>query len=156
MTSHITNILRALSALCLTTLLLVVLLVIFKLGTWASEFSEFLLAWTVMLGGALAYAEKSHLGLDILVEKFETSTRMLASKISHLLVFLFTATAMLYGGGKLTMERFDMGQIMPSLGISKGWLYLSVPLAGLFICIIALCQLFGDRPVEETDPSHNE
>jgi len=142
MIALITKILRTLSALCLATLLIVVMLVIFKIGTWASEFSEFLLAWTVMFGGALAYAEKSHLGLDILVEKFDTATRLAAFRLSHILVLLFAVAVMLYGGGKLTMERFDMGQVMPSLGISKGWLYLSVPLAGLFICLTAASLIF--------------
>jgi TRAP-type C4-dicarboxylate transport system permease small subunit len=150
MIAIIIKILRTLSALCLATLLIVVMLVIFNIGTWASEFSEFLLAWTVMFGGALAYAEKSHLGLDILVEKFDPITRLSAFRLSHILVLLFAATVMLYGGGKLTMERFDMGQVMPSLGISKGWLYLSVPLSGLFICLTAVSQLFSQLAEGET------
>jgi len=150
MTIIIIKVLRALSAMCLATLLIVVMLVIFKIGTWASEFSEFLLAWTVMLGGALAYAEKSHLGLDILVEKFDPGTRVAALRFSHILILLFAVAVMLYGGGKLTLERFDMGQVMPSLGISKGWLYLAAPLSGLFISAIAVCQIFCDHPVEES------
>ena len=155
MIATIIKILRTLSALCLATLLIVVMLVIFKIGTWASEFSEFLLVWTVMFGGALAYAEKSHLGLDILVEKFDPTTRLAAIRLSHLLVLLFAATVMLYGGGKLTMERFDMGQVMPSLGISKGWLYLSIPLAGMFICLTAACMTFCNPDSPESHDSNS-
>lgn len=155
MTATITKILRFVSAACLATLLVVVMLVIFKIGTWASEFSEFLLAWTVMFGGALAYAEKSHLGLDILVEKFDPATRMAAIRLSHVLILLFATAVMLYGGGKLTMERFDMGQIMPSMGISKGWLYFAVPLSGLFISMIAVCQIFCKHSAPDPEPSNN-
>lgn len=150
MTQVIINILRALSAMCLTTLLIVVMLVIFKLGTWASEFSEFLLVWTVMLGGALAYAEKSHLGLDILVEKFDPPTRIVATRLSHLLILFFAVAVMIYGGGNLTLERFDMGQLMPSLNISKGWIYLSAPISGLFISAVAVSHIFCNHPLEDS------
>lgn len=139
------KLLRIICALCLTALLVTVLLVISKLFTWSSELSEFLLVWTVMLGGALAYAENSHLGLDILVEKFDASTRRLTLYISHLLILFFGAAVLLYGGGNLTMERFDMGQLMPSMGISKGWLYLSVPVAGVFVCLTALVNLLPGK-----------
>ncbi|GAA5495381.1 2,3-diketo-L-gulonate TRAP transporter small permease protein YiaM [Rubritalea halochordaticola] len=135
------KLLRIICAVCLTSLLVTVLMVILKLFTWTSEFSEFMLVWTVMLGGALAYAENSHLGLDILVEKFDDATRRMALFISHFLILLFAASVLLYGGTNLMLERFSMGQLMPSLGISKGWLYLSLPIAGVFICLSALANL---------------
>lgn len=130
------------SALSLTALLITVLLVILKLGTWASELSELLLAWTVMLGGALAYIENSHLGLDILVEKFDHYTRRIALTLSHTIILLFATTVLIYGGSNLTLERLDMGQIMPALNIPKAYLYLSLPIAGTFITLTALKNLF--------------
>ena len=139
----LTRVLRWIAALCLAALLLVVLLVIFKIGTWASEFSEFLLAWGVMLGGALAYAEKSHLGVDILVDKLDAPTRLVAYRLGHILIFAFAAMVMFYGGGKLTLERFHMGQVMPSLGISKGWLYLALPVSGAFVSLISINRIFS-------------
>ena len=150
MLSDITKILRTVSALCLVVLLLVVIIVIIdtklKLGAvWASGLSTFLLGWLVMFGGALAYAEKSHLGLDVLSEKFDPKTRQAASNAGHVIVLLFSFVVMLYGGSTLVQGRADMGQTIPSLNISKAWFYLSLPLAGGMITLTAIAHLLSGR-----------
>jgi len=146
MLSKITKILRIVCTLCLSVLLLVVIIVIIdtklKLGAvWASGLSTFLLGWIVMFGGALAYAEKSHLGLDILSERFDPRTRLVSTRVGHVIVLLFSLGVMLYGGGALVQGRADMGQTIPALNISKAWFYLSLPLAGGMISLTAVAHL---------------
>lgn len=155
MTNLIIKTLRGLGATILTLLLLVVVLVIvdtkLKLGAvWASELSSFLLGWTVMLGGALAYAEKRHLGLDIVVEKFDPSTHDYAAKLGHIIIFTFACLVMIYGGSTLAAHRFEMDQMMPSLGISRAWFYVSIPVSGSLIAITALGHLFSKPILEES------
>ena len=146
MIEFICKILRGLGAIVLSALLLVVVLVIvdtkLKLGaSWASELSSFLLGWTVMIGGALAYAEKRHLGLDILVERFDQPTHDAAIRLGHLIIFCFGLAVMSYGGFTLAAQRFDMGQLMPSLGIARAWFYVSIPFAGVLVTVTALGHL---------------
>lgn len=136
-------------------LLVAVLIVIIdtKLGlgaTWASELSTFLLSWTVMLGGALAYGEQSHLGLDLLTRKFDPSTQRAAERMAHLLVLCFALIVMIYGGSRVVIARFEMQQLLPAMGISKAWFYLSLPLSGLCIAVTALNALFREQPHKPT------
>ena len=153
MLTRIIQTLRLLSALCLSVLLLVVLVVILdtKLqwnAVWASSLSTFLLAWTIMLGGALAYAEKKHLGLDLVVEKFDPNTRLAAHRLGHAIVFFFSMLIMLLGGWQLTSLRWEMEQTIPSLGISQAWFYLSLPVAGVIIALTAVGHLASEKTAE--------
>lgn len=143
MLDRIIQILRWLSAACLGLLLLTVLVVIvdtkLNMGAvWASGLSTFLLAWTVMLGGALAYAENKHLGLDIVVQKMDFGARLTAYRLGHVVVLIFSLTIMVFGGWKLTALRWEMEQMIPSLNISQAWFYLSLPVAGLIVAMTAV------------------
>jgi TRAP-type C4-dicarboxylate transport system permease small subunit len=108
---------------------------------WTEELARFLLVWVSFLGAALAYARHQHLGIDLLVAKFDPWTRRLAECIGHALVALFAFVVMGYGGFELVVERFDSGQLLPSLGVAKAWQYLVVPLSGLMIGLLALIHL---------------
>ncbi|MCG8555531.1 MAG: TRAP transporter small permease [Proteobacteria bacterium] len=146
----ITTSLRFLCAGSLSALLLVVLLVIvdtkLELGAaWASELSRFLLGWTVMLGGALAYAELNHLGLDIVVNGFQPAARRGALVIGHVCVLCFAVGVLIYGGAQLVQGRAEMGQTMPALGISRAWFYLSMPVAGVLMGLAAVGHLGQKR-----------
>jgi len=94
-----------------------------------------------MLGGTLAYAEHSHLGLDILVEKFDAPVKRASYLLSHVLVLLFALSVMVYGGISLVQGRVEMGQTMTVLQVSKGWFYASLPLAGILISATAVAHL---------------
>ena len=154
MLSLITRTLKFLCATALTVLLLMVIIVIIdtklQLGAvWASEFSVFLLGWVVLLGGALAYAEKSHLGLDILVEKLDHSLQRKAHITGHCIIIIFSAGVMVYGGYNTVVGRWEMGQTIPSLNISQSWFYLSLPVAGVLILLTAIAHLF-EKPLPES------
>lgn len=100
---------------------------------WTEELATFLLVWLVFCGAAIAYHDKAHLGIDLLVNNLHPSARRVATVLGHIIVFAFVALVMVWGGMSLTLERMDSGQVMSTLGIKKAWLYLSVPLNGLFI-----------------------
>ena len=138
-------------------LLLVVLLIIadnkLDLGAvWANELARFMLVWIIMLGGTLAYAEHSHLGLDILVDKFDSPTKRASYMLSHTLILLFSVSVLVYGGFQLVVGRIEMGQTMPALKISKGWFYASLPLAGLLISATSIAHLLaGSAPTSHSN-----
>jgi len=151
--------LKTASASSLALLLLVVLIIIADpildlKAVWANELARFLLVWIIMLGGTLAYAEHSHLGLDILVDKFDDSAKRASYLISHVLVLLFALTVMVYGGYQLVQGRVEMGQTMPALKISKGWFYASLPLAGILISATAVAHLLA-RPQPSNSPQNS-
>lgn len=108
---------------------------------WTEELARFLLVWVSFLGAALAYAGQQHLGIDLLVARFDSWTRRLAECVVHGIVALFALGVMGFGGFELVRERFASGQLLPSLGVSKAWQYLVVPLSGVMIGLLALLHL---------------
>ena len=108
---------------------------------WTEELARFLLVWVSFLGAALAYAGQQHLGIDLLVARFDPWTRRLAECVVHGIVALFAFGVMGFGGFELCRERFASGQLLPSLGVSKAWQYLVVPLSGVMIGLLAVIHL---------------
>ena len=50
---------------------------------WTEELARFLLVWVSLLGGALAFGTKGHLGVDYFVGKLHCDARKLMTLISH-------------------------------------------------------------------------
>jgi TRAP-type C4-dicarboxylate transport system permease small subunit len=102
---------------------------------WTEELATFLLVWLVFCGAAIAYHDHAHLGIELLIQSLDPGARKIALAATHLIVLAFALGVMVYGGGMLTLERLDSGQMMSTLGIAKAWLYCSVPINGLFIVL---------------------
>jgi TRAP-type C4-dicarboxylate transport system permease small subunit len=159
------TVLRWLCAASLLALLVIVLLGILSKKTplfnlsWTSESAELLLSWTVMLGAALAYLENAHIGVDILTSKLTPFARRAAAVFVALVVFLFAAGVMTWGGWQLFSQRYQMGQTMSSLPFLRAWFYFSLPISGVLISLFALDNLrlaLGGKPAEpkpREDPS---
>lgn len=122
---------------------------------WTEELARLLLVWLSMLGTALAYAHRSHLGVDVILEALAPPARHLAIGTVHALVLAFALGVMVYGGTTLFLERLDAGQVMSTLPVRKAWTYLATPVSGLLMGVFAfdaLAAVFGSRaesPVRE-------
>jgi TRAP-type C4-dicarboxylate transport system permease small subunit len=110
-------------------------------ATWSEELARLLLVWVSLLGAALAYAERSHLGVDALLIALDPFARRIAVLTSHLLVLLFAIGVMVYGGSVLFADRYQAGQMLSAIPILKAWVYLSVPVSGVLITIFAIDAL---------------
>ena len=120
------------------------------------EIARFVLVWVAMLGSAVAFGEKAHLGVDYFVGKLHPSAQKFMSIIGLIVVLIFTATIFLVGGGRITLD--NMQQITPALGpaigLKMGHVYLALPIAGIFIILFTIEQLFeilfNDQPQKES------
>ncbi len=111
-------------------------------ASWTEELARMLLIWVSLLGGAVAYGAKAHLGVDYLVEKMEVVSQKAMKLIVDLLVLFFAVSVLLVGGWSLTSETFHFGQMMMALDIPKGYVYMAVPISGIFFIIFALESMF--------------
>lgn len=125
---------------------------------WTEELARFLMVWLAFLGAALAYVHRQHLGVDVLVARFEPGARRLAERIEHGLVLLFAVVVLGAGGWELFRDRLASGQTMPVTGISKAWQYLCVPVSGALMALVAAGHLFATwrQPVEAGDEESKE
>ncbi len=105
---------------------------------WTEEVATILLMWISLLGASLAYAEKGHLGVDYFVGKLEPSAQRTNEILVHLIVGLFSAVVMVYGGWILFSRTLESGQTLPALKIQAGYKYIVVPISGCFMVLFAM------------------
>jgi TRAP-type C4-dicarboxylate transport system permease small subunit len=120
---------------------------------WTDEVATFVLIWVAMLGAALAHRQGAHLGVNWLVERLDPHVRRWVGRFAHVMILLFAAIVMVYGGIVLVRDRFSSGQLLPALGWSKAWVYLAVPVAGVFIVGYSLRELIWPTPTPPAAPA---
>ncbi|MEN8254843.1 MAG: TRAP transporter small permease [Verrucomicrobiota bacterium] len=108
---------------------------------WTEELARFLLVWISLLGGAVAFGTKGHLGVDYFVGKLHPDARKLMAVAVHLVVLFFAVTIFVYGGSRLVADALAMEQMTPALGWKMGHVYLALPIAGIFMLLFTLENL---------------
>ena len=108
---------------------------------WTEELARFLLIWVSLLGGAVAFGTKGHLGVDFFVGKFHPDARKLMAVATHLIVLFFAIAIFLIGGSRLVSDALAMQQMTPALGWKMGYVYLALPIAGVFMMLFTLENL---------------
>lgn len=105
---------------------------------WTEELARLVMVWLTMLSAALVCREQKHLGLDILMRQWVVEVQRWARLLVHFSIGAFGLLIMVMGGGQLVVQRLDAGQLLPALGISKAWFYLSIPVSGALIFLFGL------------------
>ncbi len=142
---------KVIEVICITLLAFMVVL-----GTWQiitryilnnpSTVSEDLLiysfVWMSLLGSAYVFGKKDHMTMVFFRQKLESKSpkvKIILNVITELLVMIFSAFVLVLGGFQISM--LAMGQISPALGISMGYIYLSLPLSGVITIIYNILNL---------------
>jgi TRAP-type C4-dicarboxylate transport system permease small subunit len=108
---------------------------------WTEELGIYLLAWVSLLGSALTYRDRGHLGLDYFIGKFDPVAQRLNVIIIELCVLVFAGFALCYGGYRLVSDTLASNQLTPVLQWKTGYMYLSVPISGVFFAGFAIEHL---------------
>lgn len=141
------RVLEATLILAVITLVLVVLWGVFtryvlsEQAKWSEEMARFLLIWISLLGGAVAFGEKAHLGVDYFVGKFNPSARKFVTVVGQLVILFFAIAIFIVGGSRVVSIQLSIGQATPALGWEMGYVYLPLPIAGVFIVLFTVEQL---------------
>ena len=107
---------------------------------WTEELATILLIWVSLLGASVAFAAKAHLGVDYFVGKLDEGAQKLVEGAVLILIMLFTAFAFVGGGFILVSKTLAAGQLLPAMGFKVGYMYLAVPISGLFIILFSVEQ----------------
>jgi TRAP-type C4-dicarboxylate transport system permease small subunit len=107
---------------------------------WSEELARFLLVWVSLLGAALAFGEKAHLGVDYFVAKFDPAVYRIISLLRHLVVLFFAIAIFIVGGSRVVSVQLSIGQKTPALGWPMGYVYLPLPIAGIFMVLFTIEQ----------------
>ena len=107
-------------------------------SSWTEELATNLMIWVGLLGAAVALNYRAHLGIDYFVGKLGEKKRLWTETFVYLSISLFAICVMLLGGLRMVTITFRFGQLMPALKIPAGYVYLAVPVAGIFLTIYSV------------------
>jgi TRAP-type C4-dicarboxylate transport system permease small subunit len=108
---------------------------------WTEELARFLLVWVTLLGGAVAFGTKGHLGVDYFVSKFHPEAQKLMAVIGHVIVLFFAVAIFVFGGSRVVLDALAVEQMTPALGWKMGYVYLALPISGVFMVLFTIENL---------------
>ena len=114
--------------------------------TWYDEIARLLFVWIVFLGAAVGVRRGVHFRLHLLVGRFSPALQRAAAIFGILVVMGFGWTLIQQGWKLVELGQF---QQTPVMGLSKQYVYASVPVGGALIILYSLPHLwraFRGRP----------
>lgn len=99
---------------------------------WTGEFSGYCLVWITFLGSAYAIFHRTHIRFESLIDAFPKPLKVAIETVFNM-AMLFFAAVITYYGAKLAFN--SMGDETLSLPVSKGVVYLILPIGGLLMFI---------------------
>lgn len=108
-------------------------------SSWSEELVSYMFAWTSLFGACLVTGQRGHMNIPLLVDKAKPATRKALNIFSEVIIFIFSAVILVYGGIKVTS--LAMGQLTSSLGCPVGVFYAVLPVAGVIMALYALINI---------------
>jgi TRAP-type C4-dicarboxylate transport system permease small subunit len=107
--------------------------------TWYDEIARLLFVWIVFLGAAVGVRRATHFRLHLVVDRFSPGARRVAHVLGVLILMGF-GLLLIQQGWKLV----ELGQYQrtPVMGLSKQYVYASVPAGGALIILYSLPHLW--------------
>ena len=120
-------------------------------SSWTDELVRFLFMWVGLLGAAYITGLRMHLAIDILPSRSSPKNQKKLNTIIYSLVAIFALLTMVVGGVRLVYITLFLDQTSPTLEIPLGYVYLVVPISGLFIIYYSILNIifFEERKMEE-------
>ena len=123
---------------------------------WTEELAVYLLVWVSLLGAALVFRDRGHLGVDYFVGKLDPAARRLCALVAEGAILLFATFVLVFGGSMMVIETLRSGQVTPAMGWPVGYLYSVVPLSGLFTVAFTIEHLLSGRTTGSADANGEE
>jgi len=102
-------------------------------SSWTDELAGFLLIWVGLFGAAYATGLRDHLAIDLLPRKLNPRRRKYLYLLINSLIGAFALIVLIIGGIRLVYITFKLNQVSAALEIPVGYVYLVLPVSGLFI-----------------------
>jgi TRAP-type C4-dicarboxylate transport system permease small subunit len=113
--------------------------VLVRTFTWYDEIARLLFVWIVFLGAAVGVKRGAHFRLHLLVDRFPPALQRAAVVFGILVVIGFGWLLIQQGWKLVELGQFQQTAVM---GLSKQYIYLSVPVGGALIILFSLGHLW--------------
>ena len=102
---------------------------------WTMELSRYLFIWMVIFSAAIITREQSHIQILFVLDRLPRVPRFILTNFLRLLMIWFCWVMIRQGISILPMVSEASS---PTLGISMGWMYLSIPVGGVLMGLYLL------------------
>ncbi len=120
-----------------------------RLSSPVNTSSQTLLVWIGILGSALAFRHRAHLGVDALVRLYPYKVRLYLDYASTILIGLFSIVVLIIGGYLNITRAFKSGSKMPGFeAFNLGWFYFVLIITGVINVIYCVYHFRHPQPVE--------
>ena len=120
-----------------------------NMSMWGSEFLQYCLVWSSILGGAVGLKRGYQVGITSLTDSLPPGPSRAVQALSYMVVLVFLAFVTYYGFEQVAINRF---QVSSTIGIPMSIPYLALPIGFLimfFVTIEQLVDFLSARPLEE-------
>lgn len=124
---------------CVGTYQIVVRYVFNSPSTVSEELLTYSFTWLALLAAALVFGKKDHMRMSFIADKFDGKKAIFIGIVSELLIMLFAALVLVYGGASIT--KLTTTQITASLGINMSYIYMILPICGVIIVIYSILNI---------------
>ena len=108
--------------------------------SWTDEIARVMFAWLAFIGAAVGVKRRLHSTISVISHRVSPRWRQ-ATTVFGLAVTAVMASVLFYTGAHETAANFN--QAMPVTGLSRGWLYLAVPVSGLLMLVYLVPQMWA-------------
>ena len=108
---------------------------------WSEELGRMLLVWLTFIGASVAYKRGAHVGVSVFVDRLSSRKAYLAACCVHIAGAVLFSVMVWHGFG---FFRMLAPQMTVSLGCSRQWPFLAVPLSGAVMLVHAAAFFLRD------------
>ncbi len=107
-------------------------------SSFTEELARYLMIWVGLLGAGYAAGKRMHLAVDLLPMKMKGRRKHYLGIVIEGFTLIFAVFVLIIGGTRLVWVMLFLGQTSPALQVPLGFVYLAIPVSGLFIAFYAV------------------
>lgn len=102
-------------------------------SSWTAELARFALIWLSITGATYVAGKNGHIAIDLLPSYLSEKNQYKLEVVTSVIIALFVLCIFIIGGARYVYVSLYLGQTSAALGIPMGYIYLILPVCGLFI-----------------------
>ena len=118
--------------------------------SFTDELAEFLLIWVGLLGAAYVTGQKQHLAIELINKKLSERNLIRLKLFINLLIIIFASLVLLAGGTRFVIINIRLEQLSAAMQLPMWYVYLVLPLSGLFIILYAMDDIVNLLKVKKS------
>jgi len=118
--------------------------------SFTDELAEFLLIWVGLLGAAYVTGQKQHLAIELINKRLSERNLIRLKLFINLLIIIFASLVLLVGGTRFVIINIRLEQLSAAMQLPMWYVYLVLPLSGLFIILYAMDDIVNLLKVKKS------